>query len=209
MSEICWDLVKNGDKDEVEKTVEKYYKVGYKIAHWWARTGSIEESEAIGLANIAIMKCITKGSYDETRGVAFSSYLGAAVHNEIRMFLRKERKIRANVALSLDQPLFIQNRHKASEDPYELLTYGDTMLDSMTLEDVMEDKILLEDAHQILVETSNDMSMAELRCIIMYLLGASVKEISNSLKRSQNHSRKILGSAQEKLRAKCIEKNGY
>ena len=205
--EVCWDLVKSGDKDEIEKTVEKYYKVAYKIAHWWARTGQIEESEAVGLANIAIMKCITRGTYDETRGVKFSSYLGSAVHNEIRMFLRKERKVRSHVILSLDQPLLLSNHYGLSSDSHEPLTYGDTMLDSKTLEDVMEDTMLFEDAYQTLRETSETMSNVELKCVVMFLIGHSVKDISKSLRFSQSYTRKILGSAQDKLKKKCAEKN--
>ena len=72
MPEISWSLVREGNEEEIERLVVKYYKVAYKIAHWWARTGQIEESEAVGLANIAIMKCIYKGSFDETRGIKFS-----------------------------------------------------------------------------------------------------------------------------------------
>lgn len=212
MPEISWSLVREGNEEEIERLVVKYYKVAYKIAHWWARTGQIEESEAVGLANIAIMKCIYKGSFDETREIKFSSYLGSAVHNEIRMFLRKERKNRDNVSFSLDQPLAVKGGHRSgrnrtSKDSLDSLTYGDAVLDTITLEDSMEDTFLYEDAHDVLVEAADEMSQQELRCVILYLLGLSIRQTSSSLGRSQNHTRKVLASAMTKLKDTFNEKD--
>ena len=203
MGEVCWDLVRSGNKNEIDKTVEQFYKVAYKIAHWWAKTGKIEESEAIGLANIAIMKCVTRCSYDETRGIKFSTYLGTAVNNEIRMFLRKEKKRTSNICASLDQPLPQYGHFR----PHENITYADSILDDKTLEDCLEDKILFDEAYFVLSEASNEMSHAELKCIILSFLGCSIKDISLLIGRSQNHTRKILCSAHDKLREKYNEIN--
>ena len=198
MSKVSWKLIKAGNKREIEKIVEQYYRVAYKVAHWWAKTGKIEESEAIGLANIALMKCVTRCTFDEDRGIQFSTYLGTAVNNEIRMYLRKDRKRKSNVSVSLDQPL----PQYGSFCPYENVTYGDSILDEVTLEDSLEDKILFDEAYTVLHEAAEDMTDVELRCLVMLLLGSSVKDISISISKSQNHTRKILHSAQHKLREK-------
>ena len=191
-----WDKAKDGDKEEIRHIVEKYYKVAYKIAHWWAKTGRIEESEAVGLANIAIMKCVRKGYYDETRGIKFTSYLGSAVHNEIRMFLRKERKERGRVSFSLDEPLATVE----SNNGEQITTYGEVLQDECTLEQMLEDKFEFEDAYVALHEVSEYLTDAELTCLILYLIGTPMKEISRNLGYSQSYSRKILSSAQNKLR---------
>ncbi len=189
-----WDLAKDGDPVEVERIVEKYYRVAYKIAHWWAKSGKIEESEALGLANIAIMKCINKGTYDESRGVKFSSYLGSAVHNEIRMFLRKDRKMKERTCFSLDQPLM------NADGDTDSITYGDTMTNDITLEDEFNDKYMLEDALEILHDASDEMTDVEIHCINLHLNGLSIKEISGRLGFSQSYIRKVFISFQDKLK---------
>jgi len=206
MSEVCWELARQGDKDEIDRIVTKYYKVGYKIAHKWARTGQIEESEAVGLANIAIMKCVTKGTFDETRGIKFTSYLGTAVHNEIRMFLRKERRNRQRSAFSLDQPMSVDvqgfgRNNGSGGSPTEDLDYASTIEDiGSSVEDCLEDQFLLEDAIQILDETICYLTDLEIKCLSLHLSGKPIKELSLEIGYSPNYTRKVLYSAQEKLK---------
>lgn len=201
MTEVCWELARQGDQDQIELIVHKYYKVGYKIAHKWARTGQIEESEAVGLANIAIMKCITKGTFDETRGIKFTSYLGTAVHNEIRMFLRKERRIRDRNSFSLDQPLAADRTHNGKNgSTVEHLSYADIMVDPITIESQLEDQFLLEDALQVLDCTIDNLTDLELKCLSLSLSGLTIKELSFEINYSPNYTRKVLNSAQDKLK---------
>ena len=190
-----WNKAKDGDKEEIRLIVEKYYKVAYKIAHWWAKTGRIEDSEAIGLSNIALMKCIRKGYYDPERHIKFTSYLGSAVHNEIRMFLRKERKERGRISFSLDEPLVT-----VDNDGEQITTYGEVLQDGCTFEQMLEDKFEFEDAYVNLHEVSEYLTEAELTCLILHLIGTPMKEISRNLDYSQSYSRKILSSAQRKLK---------
>lgn len=199
MPEVCWEAARRGDKAEIDKIVAKYYKVAYKIAHKWARSGQIEESEALGLANIAIMKCVTKGTFDETRGIKFTSYLGSAVHNEIRMFLRKERRVRSKNVFSLDQPLPYDIR-KNGNSHVENLTYADIMLDEETLEEQLEEQFSIEDALQSLDAAMDVYTDLELRCMSLYLTGMTMKKVSQQIGCSQNFTRKLLQSAHEKLR---------
>ncbi len=209
MSEICWESARKGDKDEIDKIVTTYYKVAYKIAHSWANTGQIEASEAVGLSNIAIMKCITKGTYDETRGIKFSSYLGSAVHNEIRMFLRKDRRIRDRNIMSLDQDSTAdRTRPSGGSMSVDNLTVRDSLLMTESLEDSLEDQYLLEEALQVLDATIDHLSSIELKCLSLHLSGLSVKEISKEVGFSQSYSRKILNIAQEKLREQHTMRNG-
>ncbi len=162
---ICWDKIRAKDKQEIEKAVKKYYKVGYIVAHRWAKTGKIEESEALGLSHIALMKCLNKATYDETRNIKFSSYFGNAVHNEIKMYLRKDKKRQSILSsCSLDQLL------PTSTDD-ENLTYGDLLVDSFSVEEQLEDQFLLEEANQILKEAAKDMTITELKCLFLYLEG--------------------------------------
>ena len=203
MSEVCWDLARQGDQDQIDLIVHKYYKVGYKIAHKWARSGQIEESEAVGLANIAIMKCIKKGTFDETRGIKFTSYLGTAVHNEIRMFLRKERRIRDRNCFSLDQPLTADRNSNGRNGHFvENLTYADIMVDPITVESQLEDQFLIEDALQVLDSIIEELTDLELRCLSLSLSGLTIKELSNELNYSPNYVRKVLNVVQDKLKEK-------
>ena len=199
MSEVSWEAARRGDQAEIDKIVTKYYKVGYKIAHKWARTGQIEESEAIGLANIAIMKCVTKGTFDETRGINFTSYLGTAVHNEIRMFLRKERRIKERSAFSLDQPLGCDTR-KHGNGEVENLTYADTLVDGETLEQGLEEQYEIEDALDSLDAAIEVFTDLELKCMSLYLSGLNMKELGKKIGCSNNYTRKLLDSAQAKLK---------
>ena len=200
--EFNWELAQQGDLAEIERIVEKYYKVAYKIAHWWAKSGQIEDSEAIGLANIAIMKCIRKGTYDETRGIKFTSYLASAVNNEIRMFLRKERRIRDKINKSLDQPL------QSNELDYlGNLTYGDTIADPDTLESLFEEECLVKEAITALQIVTEDMPHFDRICLSLHLKGYSVKKISQQLGYPQGKVRSSVGSTRHKLRACCEDLN--
>jgi RNA polymerase sigma factor (sigma-70 family) len=200
--EFNWELAQQGDLAEIERIVEKYYKVAYKIAHWWAKSGQIEDSEALGLSNIAIMKCIRKGTYDETRGIKFTSYLASAVNNEIRMFLRKERRIRDKINRSLDQPL------KSDEySSMDNITYGDVLADPMTLEALLDESYLLEDAIKALSIVSEELSEFERNCIWLSLNGNSVRRISQKLDQPQNQVRTALNAIKCSLRECYAEIN--
>ncbi len=195
---ICWDKIRAKDKQEIEQAVTKYYKVGYLIAHKWAKGGHLEESEALGLSHLALMKCLDKATYDETRNVKFSSYLGNAVHNEIRMYLRKDRRMKAKISsMSLDQLM-------PTDD--ENLTYGDLLIQSLSLEEELEDKFLLEEANQILKEVAKGMTIPELKCLFLYLEGTPIKNIGKKIGVSESHGHTILYSIQDRLRKKRIER---
>lgn len=187
---ICWSKVRAGDKEEIEKAVKRHYKIGYKIAHKWAKNGHIEESEALGLSHIALMKCIDKGTYDETKNITFSAYFGMAVHNEIRMFLRKEKVRKNRASYSLDQIMNVED---------ENLTYGDLMLSTDTVEDQLEEKYILEDAYEILKMAVEAMTVLELQCFLLYLEGNTPKSISKEKDIPESLSKSLIDSAHIKL----------
>ena len=199
MQAVCFKEAKAGNCIEIEKIVTQYYKVAYKIAHNWARSGLIDESEALSLANIAIMKCIRNGSYDPGRETKFTSYLGSAVHNEIRMHLRKERRRRKRISFSFDEVLETDN--VKGEEP---LFYGDALIDTLSLEEQLQDKFLLEEAVTALKDAKPNMKPVELKCFLLHLQGLNVREISEEVEFSQSYTRKILYSAQDKIKD-CIK----
>ena len=191
------DGAKNGDEEMIDQLVRLYYKAAYKIAHRWAKSGKIEESEALSLANIAIMKCVRNGNYDETKKTKYVTYLCTAVHNEIRMFLRKEKRYRKKILYSIDEPVISEHDHFGDGMDY---ANASEMASPGTVEEEVEERMTLEEAVSVLNEAEKYMTRPERIALIMHLNGRSVRDISKKLDCSDTYSRSSLNKAKEKLK---------
>ena len=151
----------------------------------------IEADEAISLSLVALMKCIN-GNFDPKKG-KFTTYLGKAVDNEIRMWLRTENKHRERT-LPLEECRFvdIDGNEMSWLDSIESTMPGpDTRLD---------EKETLEEAIEIFEQASTRMSEKERRCLYLAIVeGLTHAEIGEVVGISQSYTCRLLQSARQKL----------
>lgn len=195
-NDIDWELVNQGDEQEIKKVVEKYKKLAYKIAHRWAKTSDIESEDAVGKANEVLMRCISKGGFDDSLG-DFTSYLSMAVENEFRIWYRK-RTTKDSI-----------NTEAASLDK--------DMVDDMGLKDFIKDRSYQPEriaesfdvASRVLLMLVKELQMMsglEKASYIMFIKGYTQKEIANTLGFSQSYISRIINNCNERIKDRYWKK---
>lgn len=140
-TKINWLKAKDGDADEIEKIVEKYYKWALKRAYYWTNKTYIVLDEAISLALMALMCCI-RGNYDPEKA-AFITYLTRAIDNEFRFYLRSENKhvtrcVSFDNAVGYDtdyEVTWLENIESDDIGPHELLEEKESFLEALDVID--------------------------------------------------------------------------
>lgn len=192
-----WKGAKCGNVDEIDKIVKQYYRLAFKIAHKWVGTKKIEHDEAISLSLLALMKCI-HGNFNPERG-EFTAYLGAAVDNEIRMFLRTESK--HSRVCSYDAYVFLDN------DGNEVTWLEVLESDLPGPDERLDEEESLQEAFEILILAAQQMSEKEWACFSLAVLqNLTYAEISAEVGISISYTSKLLRSARKKL---AIEKHKF
>jgi len=183
-AKIDWELAQNGCEVTIEEIVEKYYRVAYKIALKWTGNGVIDYEDALGLASVALMKCIYSKKYDPDKA-EFTTYLGRAVDNEVRMFLRKENRHRK--CLSYDTV----SQLGESSIVYEF--------DVENPEEIFEEMEMTTEAYEILQLAKKLMAPLEYASFMYYLTGVPQWVIAEEIDLSQSYVSRLITKAREKL----------
>jgi len=182
---------KRSDAKEVEWLVEKYYRLALKVAHKWVKSNILDADEAVSLALLALMKCIN-GDFDPKKG-KFTTYLGKAVDNEIRMFLRNERRYRSR-CISINECKFV-------DDNGNEMLWIDSLESEIPGPDVqLDEKETLLEAIEIFEKASLRMTEKEKRCMYLAIVeDMTYTEIGKRLGISQSYVSRLLRSARQKL----------
>lgn len=185
MGEDIFDKAKNGDSECIELLVEQYARLAYSIAHDWVRKGVIPVEEAISEANVALIQCI-RGSYDAKKG-KFTSYLARAVDNQIRMYLRHERK---------EQQIEYVDSSVVTEDGNILDVIATLRDTSVSVEDLVERELMV--AH--IKKTMEALPGYEAECLWLRAEGKTCKQIAEQLGISPSYVSRLSLTAVEKIR---------
>lgn len=127
--------------------VEEHLGLANMVAHKYCNTG-IEYEELQGTAYLGLVKA--SQSYDDTRGVKFTTYASHVIHNEILMYLRKARRQRG--VQSYDTQIADQDGAKLRvldmlpdyENGYELVEDHITAAQILSTMDPQERKIIMQ-----------------------------------------------------------------
>lgn len=155
-----------------KKIVEENHKLIYGIIykHNW----ELEETYdlcAIGLCRAAM-------TYDNTKGVKFSSYAYKCMHNEVIRQFRKSQAQKRNVLLqSLDANIV------------------DTEV--CTLHDIVSNGLSAED--ELVLLNINGLNKKELKAVKLASAGYNTTEIGQIMSISQSYASRLLTKAQNKL----------
>lgn len=185
-----WKEEECTDAEEVERIVEKYYRLAFKIASKWVKSSLIEQDEANSLALLALMKCI-RGAYNPKKG-KFSTYLGRAVDNEIRMWLRGENK-RSKI-------LYFDDIKYCDSEGNEMSWLDSIKSSLLGPDESLGEKETLKEAIEIFERASVHMSKKERECIYLSVVnGVTHAEIGEVVGISQSYVSRLLRNAREKL----------
>lgn len=108
---------------EQQKLVDENEKLVYYLI---ARKCEVEPRDYDDVCQLGRMGlCKAAATFDPTLNKKFSTYASRCILNEIRMFYRKENKIRAN-CISLDEPLTSENDDRPKEKSTVAALLADT-----------------------------------------------------------------------------------
>lgn len=187
MDFTVFELAKAGDATSIEKIVEQYHRLAYSTAYDWIRKGAIPREEGISEANLALMKCI-RGNFDCTKG-EFTSYLVRAVDNQIRMYLRREKRER--------QIEYVDSYIDMEDGTVDVL---DSIEDTgLLVEDVVERQMLVSTIMKILHEHPI-VTQKEVDCLMLRMNGLTCDEIAVELDMSQSYASRLSNTAVEKVK---------
>jgi len=193
---LSYDVSEELTDEEVEQLVEDYKRLAYKIAHSYVRKGKIEYDEAMSLARYALIKCIRSDSFDPNKA-QFSTYVGQAVSNEIRMFLRSNRTREFRRVGSLnDQVEAVSDDGRAEVEWIDILEN----VHSPSPEERIIDKADFDQALRVFEYAVEKMSEKEERVLSLRIFtGMTYKEIAESVGISVSYTGKLLSHARNKL----------
>lgn len=189
--EFEWEEAKKGNEWEIERIVNQYYRLAFKKAYSWIKRNRIDLEEGLSLASLALMKCIRGGSYDTTKG-KFSTYVGTAVDNEIRMHLRKKSRRDDVIKFSIDEDVCL---------PDGTCIRGEYIGGDDSCFEFVEDMIV---ANSILKSVMDRMSELEGRCIELWLTGMSQRQVAEEVGMSQSYVSRLIRQGRRKLREESL-----
>ncbi len=194
MAENIFELAKQGDKHSIELLVEQYYRLAYSIAYEWIRKGAIPKDEGISEANLALMNCI-RGNFDPDKG-DFTSYLVRAVDNQIRMYLRREKRDRM-----ID---YVDGVIKVEDEELDVV---DGLIDEdYSIEDIVESSMMVSSVLDIL-ESDASIKAKEVACLMLRIEGRTCDEIAEMLDMSQSYVSRLSNTAVDKVK-KVLDRDG-
>jgi len=173
---------------DVSCLYEKFYKLAYLIALKWVEKGLIERSEALSLAHLGLAKAINSKTFNPKKS-KFTTYMTVTIDNEIRMFLRDERKRKED--LSLDFPMV--NRFGDIQELRELIPDPKSQTDFQRREDLIVVKELLD-------QVWPQLKPLEQRAFILWLQGKKQTQIAQETGFSQSYMSRVVRKVVEKLR---------
>lgn len=194
LTENVFELAKQGDEHSIELLVEQYYRLAYSIAYEWIRKGAIPKDEGISEANLALMNCI-RGNFDPDKG-DFTSYLVRAVDNQIRMYLRREKRDRM-----ID---YVDGVIKVEDEELDVV---DGLIDEgYSIEDIVESSMMVSSVLDIL-ESDTSIKAKEVACLMLRIEGRTCDEIAEMLDMSQSYVSRLSNNAVDKVK-KVLDRDG-
>lgn len=189
-----FELAKAGDEHSIGLLVEQYYRLAYSTAYDWIRKGAISKDDGISEANLALMKCI-RGNFDPRKG-DFTSYLVKAVDNQIRMYLRREKR---------DRMIGYTDIVFQMEDGETDVVSG-LADESYSIEEAVESSMLVASILEIL-EKDDSIKAKEAACLLLRVEGRTCDEIAVMLDMSQSYVSRLSNNAVDKVK-KVLDKDG-
>ena len=187
MAENVFELAKQGDKHSIELLVEQYHRLAYSVAYEWIRKGAISKDDGISEANLALMKCI-RGNFDPDKG-DFTSYLVRAVNNQIRMYLRREKRDRM-----ID---YVDGVIKVEDEELDVV---DGLIDEgYSIEDIVESSMMVSNVLDIL-ESDASIKAKEVACLMLRIEGRTCDKIAEMLDMSQSYVSRLSNNAVDKVK---------
>lgn len=107
-------LMLEGDFDARQKLIESNMRlVTYRVS---TRFGTVnyDKEELISIGNLGLIKAVD--TFDPKREISLATYAIKCIDNEIYMFLRKLKKVQADISLSQPVNIFSKDKERHIED---------------------------------------------------------------------------------------------
>lgn len=196
---LCTKLIKLNKSDGIKcMTLEEVFKQYERLLHEFANKwhGTYEHEDLFQIASLGLIKAYN--AYDINKGFSFATYLGIVANNEILMFNRRSRKYNNNQSMNA-----IIHVDTDGND----LTVGDTVADEIDYEELVLEKIYLEELPEAINELLSTLTDRE-RKIITYRFidGLEQWRIAEKLDISQSFISRVIQKSLKKLKDNYIKK---
>ena len=94
---ICLEKLKNGDEEARNLLIERNLRLVAHVSKKYATT-NIEQDDLISIGTIGLIKGIN--SFDSSKNIRLATYVARCIENEILMFLRSSKKVKAEVSIN-------------------------------------------------------------------------------------------------------------
>lgn len=203
----CLKQAKEGNKEARDKAIIHNIRLVLNQVFIYFYNAPYEKKDLASIGNIGLIKAID--TYDIEKDISFSTYATRCINNEIRMFIRKQKKNLKNQ--SLNQPINYDS--KGNE-----LRVEDTILDEKVnfTEDAEKQELLLEIRKQVNMLKDRDKEIIKLYFGFYDDKCYTQQEISTKIGISRPYVAKIIKRTlyllksnleQEKLIEKQTQKN--
>ena len=176
---------------EQQKLVDENEKLVYYLI---ARKCEVEPRDYDDVCQLGMMGlCKAPSTFNPDLNKKFSTYASKCILNEIRMFYRKENKVRAK-CISIDEPIDADSEDR----PKERSTFAEMMADS---HDYYEDLIAREDSERRINMILNRLSIKESTVALMNLGELNQYDIGRKyLNLSQSYISRLIKGITKKLK---------
>jgi len=190
-------LLEKGDLNARERLITKNLRLVRHIANQYAETGiEIEDLESMG--RIGLINGIDTFKLDKK--VKLSTYISKCINNEIRMFLRSNRRIKLE-EISMEKILF------TTQEETEI-TIQEILEDKTAdLNKILEEIVNMEAVKRMLEYILNEVNNKKKLYILYNLAGYTQEEIGRKYQVSQSYASRSVGAVKNTLKQHLGIKN--
>ena len=127
--EAFYQFKQEGDPAARDKIIRHNLRLVAHVAKKYYSNSNIEQDDLISVGTIGLIKAVN--TFDHKKGARFATYGARCIENEIRMYLRSEKKTANNI--SLQEPIDV------AKDGSNM-TVLDTITDSYQMDEEYEQK---------------------------------------------------------------------
>lgn len=186
------ELMKNGDEDAKNILIERNLRLVAHVSKKYATT-NIDQDDLISIGTIGLIKGIN--SFDLSKNIRLATYVARCIENEILMFLRSTKKIKAEVYLN--EPI------GKDKDDNEVTLLEVLENDDRSIEDEIDIKLKVKQLYQKMKEVLKDRErdILELR----FGLGGKKPKTQNEIAEMMGISRSYVSRIETKAIGKLAK----
>ena len=192
----CIENMKNGDEDSKNILIERNLRLVAHISKKYSTT-NIDQDDLISIGTIGLIKAIN--SFDNSKNIRLATYAARCIDNEILMFIRSNKKTKAEV--------FLNESIGKDKDDNEITLMDVIEKEEMCVDDEIDLRLKIKELYNKMKELLKDREklILELRFGLGGIRPKTQNEIAKMLGISRSYVSRIETKAINKLATEIKE----